>query len=88
MISLQQKQQEIRDKFYILFIEKNLWQGEDAETKNVAVGNLLDFLNTITEEVWEAAEKEFRHQLLSTGCLHVYHQRHCPHDGCPNYRNL
>lgn len=39
------------EEFERLFIHENVWQGEDEYTKNVAVGNIEDFIRYVVKKM-------------------------------------
>lgn len=40
----------IEKEFYRRFVDENVWQGEDEYTKNVAIGNILEFMKECITE--------------------------------------
>lgn len=47
-----------REEFDRIFIEENYWQGEDSLTKNVAVGNIKEFIERTLQQQRRSDQEE------------------------------
>lgn len=66
---LQDTREEWEREFDRLFIEENVWEGEDKYTKNVGVGNIKDFIRSTLaakKEAWRSRLEAMKKVGLTT----------------------